>query len=325
LTDAQSTPAGFDPYAEFLHLPPGPRPPHFYDLLGVELFCAHRERIEHAARERYRLIKPFQDHRDRQTRDAVQTIITRIANARIVLTDPEKRATYDQRLSEALGLDRDGLLRERTAARAPEFALRVIAGAESVGHRLALLPDRELVIGGDPACGLYLPGLRMLPRHAQLIFANEAWQLHSTANGLTLVNDQRVEQTLLDEADVIDLGGYRLRFDRIDAREPAAATLPPPISLMIRQGPSVAHPTINAVAPAEILIGTCDTALWQLTGKPVAVHHARVSADGALWEIKDLHSETGTWHNGEKVRTAILNHRDQVQIGGFDVQVSLRK
>jgi hypothetical protein len=89
LTDAQSTPAGFDPYAEFLHLPPGPRPPHFYDLLGVELFCAHRERIEHAARERYRLIKPFQDHRDRQTREAVQTIITRIANARIVLTDPE--------------------------------------------------------------------------------------------------------------------------------------------------------------------------------------------------------------------------------------------
>jgi curved DNA-binding protein CbpA len=108
LTDAQSTPAGFDPYAEFLHLPPGPRPPHFYDLLGVELFCAHRERIEHAARERYRLIKPFQDHRDRQTREAVQTIITRIANARIVLTDPEKRATYDQRLAEALGLDRDG-------------------------------------------------------------------------------------------------------------------------------------------------------------------------------------------------------------------------
>ncbi|MCB9849472.1 MAG: FHA domain-containing protein [Phycisphaerales bacterium] len=315
----------FDPYSEFLGLPPGPRPPHLYDLLGVEIFCAHRERIEHAAREQYRRIKPFQDHPERSIRDEIQNIITRVANARTVLTNPEQKALYDEKLAERLKIDRDAMLRERTAARAPEYALIVVAGPAQVGTRLPLLPDNPLHIGSDPMCGLHLPGLRMQAKHVTLTFENEAWRLRSPQACITVVNDQRVYDTTLDEGEAIDLGGYRLLFERIDAKKPHPSSIPPPLSLIVRQGPSIPHPTINAIAPARILIGTCETAVWQLAGKQVSVHHARVAPSGALWEITDLHSDTGTLHDGEKVRSAILTHGDHLAIGRFDIQVSLRK
>ncbi|HRX86191.1 MAG TPA: FHA domain-containing protein [Phycisphaerae bacterium] len=318
-------PAPLDPYSEFLQLPPGPRPPHLYDLLGVELFCAQRERLEHAAREQYRRIKQYQEHPQRDIREAVQDVITRIANARIMLTNPAQKEEYDKRLAERLDIDRDAVVGARTAARLPEYALRVVAGPERVGTMLPLLPDQALTIGSAVGSGLQLTGLRMAPRHVELKFANEAWMLHVADRAITLVNDQRVDGATLNERDAIDLGGYRLQFDRIDARPPNPGTVPPPLSLVIREGPSVIHPTLYAIAPAAILIGTCDTALWQLVGRPVAVHHARVEPSGALWEITDLHSDTGTFHNGEKVRSAILSHRDRLTIGRFDIQVTLRR
>lgn len=314
-----------DAYTEYLGLPPGPRPPHLYDLLGIELFCAQRERIEHAAREQYRRIKAFQDHPQRQVREAIQDIITRIANARILLCNPAQKDEYDRRLAERLGIDRDAVLRERTAARLPEYVLRVIAGPERVGTHLPLLPDQTVTIGSDPYCSLHLPGLRMAHHQVELVFANEAWTLRCRDNAVTLVNDQRVRETILEERDAVDLGGYRLHFDRLDAPQPKAATLPPPLSLIIRQGPSVVHPTLHAIAPASILIGTCETALWQLSGRQVSVHHARVCPSATLWEITDLQSDTGTLHNGDAVHSAVLCHRDRLTIGRFDIQVNLRK
>lgn len=318
-------PSGIDPYSEFLQLPPGPRPPHLYDLLGVELFCAQRERIEHAAREQYRRIKQYQEHPQREIRETVQDVITRIANARILLTNPVQKEEYDKRLAERLNIDRDSVLGERTAARLPEYALRVVAGPERVGTTLPLLPDQTLAIGSETGCGLQLAGLRMAARHVELNFADEVWRMTCRDGAITLLNDQRVQEATLNAGDALDLGGYRLYFDRLDARPPAPGTQPPPLSLIVREGPSVVHPTIHALAPAAILIGTCETALWQLVGRQVAVHHARVEPSGGLWEITDLHSDTGTLHNGEKVRTAILSHRDRLTIGRFDIQVNLRR
>jgi pSer/pThr/pTyr-binding forkhead associated (FHA) protein len=182
-----------------------------------------------------------------------------------------------------------------------------------------------VTIGSATGCGLQLSGLRMAPQHAKLMFADETWSLRAAGNAITLVNDQRVAEATLFERDALDIGGYRLQFERIDARPPKPGTQPPPLSLVIRSGPSVVHPTIHALAPASVLIGTCETALWQLVGQQVAVHHARVEPSGALWEITDLHSTTGTIHNGEKIRTAILSHRDRLTIGRFDIQVNLRR
>ena len=86
-----SDPQLMDPYTELLHLPPGVRPPHLYQLLEIEMFCPHPEQIEHAARKQFRKIKPFEEHPDRQIRNRIQDVLTHIATARVILTDPEQK------------------------------------------------------------------------------------------------------------------------------------------------------------------------------------------------------------------------------------------
>jgi pSer/pThr/pTyr-binding forkhead associated (FHA) protein len=141
-----------------------------------------------------------------------------------------------------------------------------------------------------------------------------------------LVNDQRCHEFLLADDDVIDLGGYRLHFQRIGVRRALAGSQPPPISLVVRNGPSIPEPRFDALPPTSILIGHCETALWQLAGAMVSRHHARIEPAGGLWEITDLHSTNGTELNGERITvSSALKHRDQLLLGRFEIQVSLRR
>lgn len=318
--------AAIDPYSEFLRLPAGPRPPHLYQLLEIEIFCPHPEQIEHAVRKQFRKIKPFEEHPDRSVRNLIQDVMTHIATARVVLSDPDQKQEYDEKLAKHLDIDRDALLRERTAARLPEYDLFVTAGPTQIGTRLELVPDRTIDIGADPGCTLSLPGVRMLDRHAMLTYSGEDWILRAAGpDRLVLVNDARCEETGLAEGDAIDLGGYRLHFGRIGARRPDPATLPPPLSAVVREGPSIPEAVLNVLAPASVLIGYCDTALWQLGRSGVSLHHARIESAGPFWEIADLQSETGTLLNGEPIQREVLKHRDELTIGRFHIQIRLRK
>lgn len=326
----QSTESGgdqLDPYTEFLGLPPGPRPPHLYELLQVELFCPHPEQIEHMVRLQFRKIKPFEEHPDRRIRERIQDVMSHIASARVVLTDPAKRVEYDERLAKRLNVDRDALIRSRTAARPPEYDLRILAGPQRAGAKIELLPDRIITIGSDMRCELPLPGLRVRPLAAQLKSIDDDWQLECVnPKDIILVNDERCPpKRMLDSGDEIEVGGYRLRYERLDVPQPPRKTLPPALSLIIREGPSIPEAQFNAVGRTSILIGRDATALWRLYGEGVSIHHARVQDDATLWEIRDLQSETGTWVNGERVGQAILGDRDMIRIGSFVIQVALRR
>ncbi len=315
-----------DLYAELLQIPPGPRPPHLYQLLGIELFCPHPEEIERAVRAQFRKIKPYEEHPDIKVRERIQDVMSHIATARTVLRDPEQKQRYDEVLATRLKVNRDEMLLSRPAARIPEFALTVIAGPARVGARWSLVPDRRFTIGSDPHCVLPLPSSRLRGVHAQLECAGSDWMLRNADPGfVTLVNDERRREFLLKEGDHIDLGGYRLHFERIGAGQPDPKSLPAPLSLVIREGPSIPEPVMNAVGPASILIGNCETALWQLLDPRLSLHHARVSASGAVWQIEDLKSTTGTFVNGERITRELLHHRDQISIGHFQIQVRLRR
>lgn len=319
-------PPALDPYTEFLQLAPGPRPPHLYQLLELEIFCPLPEQIEHAVRQQFRKIKPFEEHPDRELRNRIQDVMTHIATARVVLTDPVQKQEYDEKLARMLRIDRDRLLRERTAARLPEYELFVTAGPASLGARLELAPDRAVTIGSAPRCTFTLPGTRMADEHATLTFADEDWMLRTAhRERIVLVNDARCDELALADGDAIDLGGYRLRFGRINAPPPNPAKIPPPLSAIVREGPSISEPVFNALPPASILIGHCETALWQLGRSGVSLHHARIESVGPLWEIVDLQSDTGTIVNGEPVTRCVLKHRDELTIGRFHIQVRLRR
>lgn len=85
----------FDPYYQWLAIPPGPRPPNHYQLLGVQLFESNRDVIQHAADARMRHISSFAigPHSELS-----QGLMTEVSAARVCLSDPVKKAAYDQQL-----------------------------------------------------------------------------------------------------------------------------------------------------------------------------------------------------------------------------------
>lgn len=314
-----------DAYTEYLDLPPGHRPPHLYELLGLELFCSHPERIRMAARKQFRRIKPFEDHPQRETRETIQDIMTQVATAHVVLTDPDQKERYDQALAEELGIDRDEYLGSRVSAPVPECQLRVTAGPALVGERFDLIEGETLTLGRDPHCVITLPSARLGRLHCQIDFQGGEWSMtHVDREFPTLVNEQRCREFLLADGDALDMGGYRLRFVRLPERS-ATGPAPPPLSLIIRKGPSVPAAVMNALASESILIGHCDTALWQLPDTLISRHHCRIEPAGDHWEVHDLRSTNGTLINDRRVEHGRLQHQDRLSIGRFEILVSLRR
>jgi len=117
-----------DAYSEYLQLAEGNRPPHLYQLLDIELFCPHPERINQAVRRQFRKIKPYEENPDRHIRERIQDVMTHIATAKTVLNNPIQKAEYDERLAKVLKIDRDEYFSTQTAGRPPEFCITVIAG-----------------------------------------------------------------------------------------------------------------------------------------------------------------------------------------------------
>ncbi len=315
-----------DAYSEYLQLADGNRPPHLYQLLDIELFCPHPERINQAVRRQFRKIKPYEENPDRQVRERIQDVMTHIATAKTVLNNPIQKAEYDERLAKALKIDRDEYLLTRTAARPPEFCITVIAGPAQVGSRFELLPDKSITLGTNAQATICLPSLRLAPLQATVDQRDDNWVIRNANESLVMiVNDARCQEQVLESGDVIDLVGYRILFSEIPKAPRKANANAPPLSLVVHSGPSVPDPLMNLMSPASVLIGRCDTALWQLAGKDVSLHHARVEWDGAFWQLRDLHSDTGTFLNGEKVTQSILGHRDVINLGPYEIQVRLRK
>lgn len=89
----------FDPYQQWLGIPPTVRPIDYYTLLGVERFCDDRQRIEQAAEQRMRLLRTYQTGpRGVYT----QKLLNEITQARLRLLDAKKKAEYDERLRRSV-------------------------------------------------------------------------------------------------------------------------------------------------------------------------------------------------------------------------------
>jgi len=93
-----------DFYAQWLRIPPGPRPPDHYALLGLARFCRDQDAIETAARARLTRLDQYAMHPDRATRDRVQDMMDEVAEVRVHLIDPRRQQAYDEELARALGV-----------------------------------------------------------------------------------------------------------------------------------------------------------------------------------------------------------------------------
>ncbi len=86
----------FDPYHRWLGIPPGPRPPTYYQLLGIAPDEADPEVIKEAAVRQTSRVRLYQvgPHAAQCT-----NILNEIGQARATLLNPEKRRQYDASLA----------------------------------------------------------------------------------------------------------------------------------------------------------------------------------------------------------------------------------
>jgi len=89
----------FDPYRKWLGIPPQDQPPHYYRLLGIELFESDPDVISNASDGRMAQVKTFQAGK---YSEHSQRILNEIAVAKICLLNPARKVEYDRQLKERL-------------------------------------------------------------------------------------------------------------------------------------------------------------------------------------------------------------------------------
>jgi len=93
----------FDPYYEWLGIPPKNQPAHHYRLLGIELFEDNLNVIERAADRQMSHVRTFQTGKQALV---AQRLLNELSAARLCLLQPDKKQEYDaalRRESQAAG------------------------------------------------------------------------------------------------------------------------------------------------------------------------------------------------------------------------------
>lgn len=85
----------FDAYHKWLGIPPSEQPPNCYRLLGVALYESDPDVIEAAADQRMAHIRTYQTGKHGPIS---QKLLNELADARLTLLNPAKKADYDARL-----------------------------------------------------------------------------------------------------------------------------------------------------------------------------------------------------------------------------------
>lgn len=136
--------ASFDPYDQWLGIPPAEQPPDHYRLLGLARFETDPARIAAAADARLALLRSVQTG----PRGLVaQKIMNEVAAARVCLLSPERKSVYDKELWQRLA----------TQARA---AVPQPPGHAAPGPSFGSLPQSAQPLAGThPAPQVASPGL----------------------------------------------------------------------------------------------------------------------------------------------------------------------
>ncbi|UCG32220.1 MAG: FHA domain-containing protein [Phycisphaerales bacterium] len=229
-----------DPYSRLLGLPPGPRPPHLYALLGLEPFCDDVAAIKQASLHQMACIKPYEDHPDPSFRAMVQEIMNQIGLARAVLRDPEKKAEYDRRLAEILqtsvpekapptpeevqaapqpsrrtdpSADTGLNLQAPPAAPSGQRALilNIVEAISGSSNTVKLDPRKESILGRNENCDVCIEHASVSPRHARFTYRQGRWYI-SREDRLAeiMVNGQKCTQALLSDGDTVTVGAYEI-------------------------------------------------------------------------------------------------------------------
>jgi len=107
----------FDPYHQWLGIPPKDQPPNHYRLLGIDPLEDNAKVIESAADRQMTHVRTFQTGKHSAES---QKLLNQIAAAKIVLLHPQKKADYDGKLkAELAAVQQKSPAKPRAKAAAP--------------------------------------------------------------------------------------------------------------------------------------------------------------------------------------------------------------
>ena len=89
---------GLDEYESVLGIPPGPRPPNHYELLGLELFESNPSVIAAAADGRI----VDAEESVLASADQIRQVVEKIRLAKACLLDQQAKADYDRQLNHSI-------------------------------------------------------------------------------------------------------------------------------------------------------------------------------------------------------------------------------
>ena len=89
------SPETFDPYWEWLEIPPEDQPPSYYRLLGIDEFEQDLAAIDAAAKQRTAYLHPMAAG---PSRESVQQLLSEVAKARRTLLAADAKSAYDESL-----------------------------------------------------------------------------------------------------------------------------------------------------------------------------------------------------------------------------------
>jgi pSer/pThr/pTyr-binding forkhead associated (FHA) protein len=186
------------------------------------------------------------------------------------------------------------------------------------------LKDAKSVLGRDPGVAVSIPREGISRRHAQLLFDGKEYALEDlgSTNG-TFVNGQPVAKDRLRHLDVIGLGKeIELIFVLRSGEAPPAKRMGVLEAAIVGDAPNAVPEPIPV---GEVTLGRSSACNIVSAQGPVSKIHCRIIRTQDHLSVEDLGSSNGTFVNGQKVMTAVLNDGDVLCLAGVDVyKVSLR-
>jgi ABC-type multidrug transport system ATPase subunit len=192
--------------------------------------------------------------------------------------------------------------------------------ADGAPARAVLRPGEVLLVGRDPSCQLVVGDQSVSRRHAEISQRDGAWVIRDlgSRNGIHL-DGRRADTIEVTNGTEIRIGsphdGPVLRFGLPNppagapagtpARTPAAPAGRPEVASFEAAGVT----TIGRSAACEIV----------LADLLVSRRHAQVHQQGAIYQLVDLGSTNGTYHNGRRINRATLQPGDRVSIGHVEL------
>ncbi|MEV4136194.1 FHA domain-containing protein [Dactylosporangium sp. NPDC049742] len=174
--------------------------------------------------------------------------------------------------------------------------------------RSLVRPDDTVTIGRDAANDLVVEGTLISRRHAEVIWNDDGWFLRDlgSRNG-TYVDGEKAAFVAAVDGGAVHLGaadGPKVSFKVITITEPVPAAQPP------AQREAALHD-----AAALIRLGRGPDNDIVLTDLRTSRNHAELRRTPTGYEVVDLGSRNGTFHNGKQVTRQAMQPGDMISIG----------